>query len=108
MPKETVEYYRAMTAYTKSMWSRDDFGFILANSQDNLRMSAPPDCDKHALTSNFFYYDEGDIVRYFYFENRDEMMRYKAALFNDKQIYKDYLAEEAEIKIINKHKWGNS
>ncbi len=108
MPKVKTEYYRAMIAYSRREWDSPHFDNILRNSRDNLRMSAPDDCDKYALSDTFFYHEDGNIIRYFFFENRDEMMRYKAALFNDKQIYKDYLAEKAEIKILNKHKWGQS
>ena len=106
MPKETKEYYRAMIAYSRRDWDSPHFKDILRNSRENLRGRAPDDCDKHALSDTFFYHEDGNIIRYYFFENRDEMMRYKAALFNDK-IYKDYLAEKAEELELRKHYYEN-
>jgi len=107
MPKEIAEYYRAMIAYSRREFDSPHFPFILRNSQDNLERSAPADCDKYRLIGNFFYHEDGDIIRYYFFENEDQMMRYKAALFDDKRIYRDYIAHKEEDKILTRHRSAN-
>lgn len=103
MPREILEYYRYRRTYHSDDVQHKDFSQMVIVDEDVLTKKLPSDCSSALVYNKFKEEHEDGSVTIYYFEDQDEMYGYKAATFNDPEIYHDYKREKREYEMLTKH-----
>ena len=104
MPKQTLEFYRYRRIYSRDQRYSPHFRKLVDADRQQLLKSLPPDCDTSIAYNSYEHEDEvieGAFV-IDYFEDKDDMMSYKAVVEKDDKIYIDYMKRKKERLLLQR------
>lgn len=102
MPKESVEYYRFIKTYTREQTKHPRFEHF--RDLDLSDMKLPKDCEGGIIYNYFSHENDQGNIDFYHFESEDEMMGYKAAVYDDPSIYHEWRSGRKEYRELQKYK----